>query len=223
MTNKTRKTLIISSHVLLELFCIGGWFYIHIGNHLEDRLVWIYIICTIALLLGFTYVLPYLLRGEVTNGHHEITHNDRLVFNGKDRIWEQILQVIASYIVGFFMVYVYEASNGYSGMQSIYRALIFVIIFAIWMSPIYGDMIYRTYKNTYTIEGGNLIVDEWAWFRHKTDHLMIPIAEIEHISKKNVGTMQSSNIIITVAGIKRTLTCGIAGDEVYDALKERMA
>lgn len=223
MTNKTRKTILITSFVLVELFYVGAWYYIFIARHLEDRLVWIYTIGMIVLLLGMMYLLPYLLRMDVTNGHHAIMRNERLVFNGKDRVWEPILWVIAGLVLGFIMLYTYAESEGAIRIRSIYYALACTGIFAIGLSPIYGDIIYRAYKNTYTIEGENLIIDEWAWFRRKTDHLTIPISEIEHIRKRNVGVMQGSNIIMTVAGIKRTLVCGMIGDEIYDALKERMA
>ncbi len=204
---------------------VGMLFY-YIRYH-EDDTRWAIgmMVLLFVLLVLWMNVLPRFLEMRVDNQHKAALRNERLVFNGKASTARYIYSLLGTFAFMFSMV-MWMIYHDYPTLpigRAIGYCLRFAIFFMVCMSPIFGDALYRRIKNTYTIEGSNLIIDEWAWFQKKTDHLVIPISEIESIRKKNAGLVQVCNIEIQVRGIKRVLATGVVGDPLYDALKERMA
>lgn len=226
MTNKTRNIILIGSYIAMITVMFGMLYYD--SRYHEDDTRWSIgmIVLLFVLLFLWINVLPRFLEMRVDNHHKVSTRNERLVFNGKEK---GRIRWIYSLVFTFVFMFSYKMWDDFRKYPSssigatIGACIVFASVFMLCMSPLYGDMIYRCFKNTYTIEGSNLIIDEWAWFRKKTDHLVIPISEIESIRKKNNGLVQACNIEIQVQGIKRVLATGVVGDQLYNALKERMA
>lgn len=225
MTNKTRNTILTTSYIAMVVGLVGMVFYV-VTYH-EDDLRWPVGVLIGEFFLFFLWinVLPRFLEMRVDNQHKVTTRNERLVFNGKASIARHIYSLLGTFVFMFsFEIWmIYHEHPTFPIGRTIGISLLYAFFFMLCMSPLYGDGLYRRIKNTYTIEGSNLIIDEWAWFRKKTDHLVIPISEIESIRKKHNGLVQACNIEIQVRGIKRVLATGVVGDQLYDALKERMA
>lgn len=225
MTNKTRNIILTGSYIAIIAVMFGVCFY-YLCYH-EDDWRWIIgmFVLMYALLCLWIYVLPRFLEMRVDNHHKAVPRNERLVFNGREKIarWVSLLVFTFVFIFSFQLWMTYRNHPTSPIWEAIGFSLFFAVFYMLGMSPLYGDMIYRCVKNTYIIEGSNLIIDEWAWFRKKTDQLVIPISEIESIRKKNNGLAQACNIEIQVQGIKRVLATGMVGDLLYNALKERMA
>lgn len=226
MTNKTRNIILSGSYVAIVMFLVGSLFYGAYCHTSADSNCEIWLMVVELVLLGlWIFVLPRFLEMRVDNQHKTASRNERLVFNGKvyRTRWIYLLSFTFVFMFSFEIWMTYRNHPAFPLWPAIGLALAFSIFFMVGMSPLWGDMIYRCIKNTYTIEGENLIIDEWAWFQKKTNHLVIPISEIESIRKKNNGLVQNCNIEIQVQGIKRLLATGLVGDQLYDALKERMA
>lgn len=225
MTSKTRNIILTGSYIAMVVGLVGMLFY-YIRYH-EDDTRWAIgmMVLLFVLLVLWMYVLPRFLEMRVDNQHKAATRNERLVFNGKASIARNIYSLLGAFAIMFSsqIWMIYHEHPTFPIGRAIGISLLFAIVFMVCMSPLFGDTIYRCFKNTYTIEGSNLIIDEWAWFQKKTDHLVIPISEIESIRKKNAGIAHACNIEIQVRGIKRLLATGVVGDPLYDALKERMA
>lgn len=225
MTNKTRNIILHSSFIAMSALIIGMLFY-YVRYH-EDDMRWAIGVMLLEIVLFglWFYVVPRFLEMRVDNQHKVSTYKDRRVFNGREHIARYIYGLAGTFVFMFsFEVWQIFHDHPTSSLgRAIGFGLLSATFFVLCLSPIWGDMIYRCVKNTYTIEGGNLLIDEWAWFRKKTDHLLVPISEIESIRKKNNGLAQTCNIEIQVNGIKRILATGMVGDSLYDALKERMA
>lgn len=226
MTNKTRNTILTGSFIVMTASIFGMLYYVIYYRDGDWRWAIGALIAEFFLFFLWQNVLARFLEMRVDNQHKAVSRNERLVFNGKERgrirwISSFVFTFVMMFIFGLWMIY--HDHPTYPIGRAIGFSLFYAFFFVVGMSPIYGDLMYRCFKNTYTIEGSNLIIDEWAWFRKKTDHLVIPISEIDSIRKKNSGLAQTCNIEIQVQGIKRLLATGVVGDPLYNALKERMA
>lgn len=225
MTNKTRNIILIGSYIAMITVMFGMLYYYSRYHEGDTRWSIGTMVLLFVLLFLWINVLPRFLEMRVDNQHIAVSRNERLVFNGKGKITGYICSLVATFVF-LFAFQMWQDHKEYPTStigESVGACIVFASVFMLCMSPIYSDVLYRRIKNTYTIEGCNLIIDEWAWFRKKTDHLVIPISEIESIRKKNAGLVQTCNIEIQVQGIKRVLATGVVGDQLYDALKERMA
>lgn len=220
LTSKKRNIILIGSYIALDVIMIGELWYVE--KYHPDSWWWIFgILATeIILLLLLLYVLPKKLEMRVENTHLQPDTYKRIVINGQKKVWNVVGILIISFFTG---VLTYAAMLwAQSHRHILFMSLFWCIGMGIFLSPFIADLIQRCIKNTYTIEGNNLIVDEWAWFQRKTNYLVIPIAEITSIRKTMTGWAQLCNVEIEVAGIKRKLATGIVGEELYNALKERM-
>lgn len=221
MTNKTRKIILFSAYGVYYLVFIGLYFYVNRYHITDSNWMLGLALTTIVLLILLSGVLPRFLEMRVVNNHNSISRNEKLVFNGKEHAYRLYLFIMMLMVVMFVLNY-FSLYSMHPERNVLRISLVETILFMLAMSPMEADYIYRAMKNTYTIEGSNLIVDEWAWFRKKTDHLVIPISEITSMRKKNSGLVQTCNVEIQVNGVKRVLTSGIVGDQLYNALRERM-
>lgn len=214
LTSKSKRMILAGSSISVTALMIYGLWYVYAYH--EDSWWWLGGLFVLEVVcLALMAVIPRWLDTPVVNQLAHSLANERLVLNGREQIWKVVGRMVLAYVVEI-MIYglcVYLVSLS----RPQFMIMVFAVGILVMMSPMYADSIYRTCKNTYTIEGSNLIIDEWAWFRPKTDHLVIPIAEISHISRPNMSQVQ-----IEVAGVKRPLASGIVSEELYNALKERM-
>lgn len=217
MKSKRMKIFQVGSYLLCSMVLVGIAYAMTINY---ENLYWKIglLVLGVLVLIIELYVLPKLSETQVDNGYPLTSPCERVVINGKDKKG----LVIMTHGIGYvFTVLLFVFMNRNESH------LTFVLLgsgigFFIGMFPFAADQVYRCVKNTYTIEGNNLIIDEWAWFRKKTDQLVIPICQIESVHRKKYGLLQLSQVEIQVAGLKRILTAGWVGNELYNALINKM-
>lgn len=219
LTNRQQNWIYWICNFFSMVLLIGTIWYVH--RYHEDDIRWSIGVDVCALLILIcTITLPRILASRVNN---ERTHGmiaERVVLNGKECVWQFVGLIVVSLIVSDVVYYLMALAFDFP--NPIQMTIYFAIGFTLFMSPIFADHIYRCCRNTYVLEGNNLIIDEWAWFRRKTEHLVIPISEIESV-RKNAGPILAQPVEIVVAGIRRQLGSGIVGDELYRELKRRIA
>lgn len=220
MNSKKMKAFQIGSYILC-LIALAGLSYAML--HHDENIYWnlVYLALAILILVLELYVLPELSETQSKNNYPIVFPSERIIINGKDKKSFLIIANITSYVfaVLFFAFILYN--NGTKQIP-IFRTILFGTIMFIAMLPAAADQIYRCCKNTYIIEGNNFIINEWAWFKKKTDKLVIPISQIESIQKKTFGLWQMAQVEITVGGIKRKLATGTVGNELYNILINKM-
>lgn len=226
MTNQTRRKILIAFWIIYDLLLLFSVFVIE--KWAEDSWIWNVIDIVLGILmLASIPIISKMVNMRIENRHNHTTMpNERLVFNGKPKFWRLFI-----FMTGMMMLFVcfaiilifhdkYELIYTNESIRSLFY--VSLIVFPFFFGIYKFNTLYRCYKNTYTIEGGNLIVDEWTIFRKKTDHLLIPINEIEALSKSVQGALPITNLKIKVGGVKRELETGVVGEDLYEALKERM-
>lgn len=225
MTRKTKDIIFNVVFVTSTILILGLVFSIILLD-IENLWVCAGLLVFEYLLLGFNmYLLPRILDKRVKNEHQVGTINERVVINGNNHAWK--LFALAIILILFFMGTLYillitEHPN-IDPIKILKKEAIAAVFMTIVIAPVWGEMIHRAVKNTYIIEGSNLIINEWAWFMKKTDNLTIPISEIDSVRIAQRGVWGASLVEIQVGDIKRKFTTGMVGDELYDELKRRMA
>ncbi|MCQ2335475.1 MAG: hypothetical protein MJZ89_06540 [Paludibacteraceae bacterium] len=220
LTSKQRDIILMGSHlVLVAIITFALWY---IDKYHTDNWWWIagLGVLEIFLLVMVLNVVPNLFDMRVQNQHAWAYANERLEINGKEKVWKLVGIQIMDILLGGLVFATMQWAQ--SGRHIFLSTIFFETMMTILTSPLLADQIHRCLKNTYTIEGSNLIIEEWAWFKKKTDRLVVPINEIQSIRKTAGGWVQLCNIEFEVAGIKRKLTSGMIGEELYNGLKERM-
>lgn len=218
INRKQMKAFQIGSYNLC-LIALAGLSYAML--HHNGNIYWnlVYLALAILILVLELYVLPKLSETQCKNNHPIVFPQERIIINGKDEKRFLIIANITSYVI--VVLFFFILNNGTKQIP-VSQTILFGIIIFIAMLPAAADQFHRCCKNTYIIEGNNFIINEWAWFRKKTDNLVIPISQIESIKKKTLGLWQMAQVEITVGGIKRKLSTGFVGNELYNNLINKM-
>lgn len=225
MTRKTKDIIFNVVFVTSTILILGLVFSIILLD-IENQWVYAGILVFEFLVLGFDiYLLPRMLYKRVKNEHQVGIINERVVINGKNHAWK--LYVTAVMFIIFFMGTLYvllitEHPN-IDPIKILKKEAFAAVFMTIVLAPTWGEMIHRAVKNTYIIEGSNLIINEWAWYMKKTENLIIPISEIDSVRISQRGAWGICLVEIQVGDIKRKFTTGMVGDDLYDELKRRMA
>ena len=221
MTSKTKNFILIGSQTLITVALCAGILLTNLFDARNHSLTWA--LCEGAIFILIVVfscrLLPKLLGDNIAHLQVKNHANERIVLNGKSKIGKWIaFTVIGMCCMIFIWVFyrmIYTTLHSIPSKRHLY---IDVIALILTLLPLYLEMGHRFYKNTYTIEGHNLIIDEWSWFRQRTRHLVIPIANIQSVRKVNLSLWQC-NIEIQVAGVKRKLHCGPVGKDLFNAIK----
>lgn len=219
LTNKHRKWIYWITYFFCMALLFGSIWYVRKYHH--GDLQWLFGANVWEILIFILMMtLPRILASRVDNDRTHGFVAERIVLNGKKRVWQLVGLIVISMIGGLIIYYLMALL--FDDCNPIRMTIYFAIGSTLMMSPFFADNIYRCCKNTYVLEGNNLIIDEWAWFRPKTEHLVIPISDIESVRKMN-GPILEQPVEIVVAGISRKLGSGIVGDDLYHELKRRIA
>ena len=220
LTSKKRDIVLVGSNIVFSIVIVILLWYAQTYHPNSWRWIGILALVVFILILLMMYGVPKMLEMRVENAHGRQSLNERLVLNGRPLVWQLVCRNLLSFVV---MLTVYLATEFILGEKHLlFKTTFFMIGMLVLMSPMLADQIHRCIKNTYTIEGDKLLIDEWAWFQKKTDQLMVPIAEITSIRKAINGWGMMCNVEIEVMGINRILASGMVGEDLYNALKERM-
>lgn len=220
LTSKKRNIILVSSSIVFPI--VIGVLLWYSDTYHPGSWLWLGIVALVelALILLMIYCLPKMLEMRVYNAHGRQSVNERLVLNGRTLVWQLVGINVLSLVAMFTVYLIMQFALGEKHI--LFKTTFFMVGMLVLMSPMLADQIHRCIKNTYTIEGDKLLIDEWAWFKKKTDQLMVPIAEITSIRKAINGWGQMCNVEIEVMGINRKLASGMVGEDLYNALKERM-
>lgn len=221
MTSKTKNFILIGSQTLITVALCAGILLTNLFDARNHSLTWA--LCEGAIFILIVVfscrLLPQLLGDNIAHLQVKNHTNERIVLNGKSRIGKWIAWTFLGMgCVILILVFFHMAYTTRHSIPTGRHFYISVIVVILTFFPLYVEMGYRLYKNTYTIEGHNLIIDEWSWFRQRTRHLVIPIANIQSVRKVNLSLWQC-NIEIQVAGVKRKLHCGLVGNDLFNVIK----
>lgn len=221
MTSKTKNFILIGSQTLITIALCAGILFMDFVDTRDHSVTWALCEGAIFILIVVfnSCLLPKLLGDNIAHLQVKNHANERIVLNGKSKIGKWIaFSVIGMCCMIFIWVFYHMAYTTRHSIPTGRHFYISVIVVILTFFPLYVEMGYRLYKNTYTIEGHNLIIDEWSWFRQRTRHLVIPIANIQSVRKVNLSLWQC-NIEIQVAGVKRKLHCGLVGNDLFNVIK----